>query len=333
MENYIRRSLESVSSSVTDAWHAASSSNARSITNKMAYYSSGGLGNLPNIPCNIQDENVALLAISGYRFAQILSTKLSIHDTKSTAWGSCGLTAILGLLHVERLAVPKSTSSAFETSMNPYRVLEKHELYRLISSQAYHASTTSFLTYTADLCESASVIESIWGWQGMIASVSFTSLLGQMIYIGSTYLANTWYPASDLAREFYRFSSGLSITTIGVKTLAGYLMDGVEMSRMHAIQRGTMIWSHRYQWSMQLLLTGALLKISSRCMEQNSTISPYVSLELPSVYASASGVIAGVITSYIFDGPWIRPSLGLCCADIALQSVLLGLSIFSLRTM
>lgn len=326
MDGYLRQSWESISSSVTDAWRSASSTK-RSFTNKMAYYSGGGLVNLPHIPCPIKAENSIILALSGYRFVHTVGNKVLVgQDTKSIPWGSVGLTAILGVLHVEHSL--HASTSAFHTSMNAYRVLELREIYRLITSQVYHSSTTGFLNNVTDLCESASAIESVYGWQGMTSSICFTSLLGQALYIGSTYLAKCFYPASELAREFYRFSTGLSITAVGVRTLSGYLMDGVEM---HPLKGSTVVWTHRYQWSMQLLLTGAMLKISSTA-ENSSTISPYASLDLPSVYACASGVVAGVMASYIFDGPWHSPTLSLCLTDIALQSILLGLSMLSLRS-
>lgn len=326
MDQYFRQSWESL----RDAWHTATSSSANSITNTMTYYTSGGLRNLPYIPCKIQDENAMILALSGYRVAHTVASK--VLTERDTTWGSLGVAAILGVCHLEHGLTSKGASeSAFHTAMNPYRILEKRESYRLITGQIYHASTTSFMNNIADLFDSTTTIESVWGWQGMLASVSFTSLLGQALYVGSTYLAKSFHPGSDLAREFYRFSTGLSITSIGVKTLSGYLMDGIEMA--HRVKRGSLVWRHRYEWSMQLLMTGALLKMSSRCLQYSAATSPYASLEIPSLYASASGVAAGIITSYLFDGPWISPTAGLCFTDIALQTALLGLSIFSLRSM
>jgi hypothetical protein len=325
MDQYIRQSWDTL----IDAWHTASSTTANSLTNKMTYYTSGGLGNLPTIPSKLRNENAVILGVSGYRFVHTVASK--VLEGPDTSWGSIGLTAILGVCHLERgMGLRKPAESAFYTSTNPYRILEMREFGRLITGQVYHSSTTSFLNNVVDVCNSTATIESVWGWQGMLASVSFTSLLGQVLYIVSTHIARTWYPASELAKEFYRFSTGLTITSAGLNTLSGYLLDGVEMSR--SSNHDSLVWRHRYQWSMHLLLTGTLLTMSSNCMQKSSTSSSYASLEVPSLYASASGVVAGIVTSYLLDGPWRCPTLELSCADIALQSALLGISMFSLRS-
>jgi hypothetical protein len=278
------------------------------------------LGNL-QIPCDVSGENKVLLSLSVFRLASNCLTSGSFASTSgrnTTNVGTFALTGALGLVHLDGLTKNRANASLHRVSLNPYRVVEKGEYYRLITSQVYSSSTTSFMTHLADIVESASVIESAWGTWDMLASMVSASIIGQVLYVGLSKIARVYYPEFGIAKEFYRYSTGLSITSIGARTLSGYVLDEQESKASKMVT-----YKHRYGWSMHLLLTNTLLRLSAGCMAADSSpLNSYAALEAPSLFAVGCGLATGVALG-VLGTPSLSKDLWMVFVDVALQGLLL----------
>jgi len=308
-----------ISDTVRDVWkqsRSVSSSPGALVSSDMLQ---NGLIRL-KIPCNVNMESNFPLAISGYRVMYQIMT------TKSGCVVTPGVCSILGLAHLQAvLDTREAGTNLFSVAMNPYRIMERRERYRFLTGQMYHSSTTSLLNNMADVYEAGCQIENILGWNDLVPILGFSSTLGQLVYCASSYLAKVHLPASLLAREYFRFTTGLTITASGLQTVAGYVLDIDQ-------KRTTMQWVHRYAWVSRVVISQTLASMSSTYMSDAPISSPtsrfYGILEQPSIFAQVSGVISGILTSYIFgisgtsSGSMLHASY-----DVLIQSFLLGITV------
>ena len=288
------------------------------------------LGDVPipvgtlRIPCDVRRENTVLLALSGLRLANSVAVNVGARYPGTASPGSIALASALSIAHVRAhvsnwsIGSDGSNATLHRMSMNPYRVVEKGEYYRLITSQAHSPSTTSFLTHVSDLIESMSIIESAWGtWEALLGVLS-ASGFGQLLYVGLADLARSYYPELALAKQYYRYSTGLAITSIAARTMSGYVQDMQGSSK----QAGS--FRYRYGWSMHVLLTNTLLRLSAGYFagEAGRDMRPYALLESPSIWEVTCGVVSGMVVASSRTG--CRESLGLVLLDVVLQGILLA---------
>lgn len=123
------------------------------------------------IPCDIANENKVLLGISALRIGHEW-----MHHTSSGLWATPLLSSVLGLAHVG------VRSNAFSVSLNPYRIVEKHEYYRMLTSVVSQSSTTQFLNSLGDVYSAGCQMEAMLGGVGMVGGMGVVSLLGQAFY-------------------------------------------------------------------------------------------------------------------------------------------------------
>jgi len=136
-------------------------------------------------------------------------------------------------------------------------------------------------------------------------------------------LANVVAPALSLAQEYYRFSVGLSITSMGAQTIVGYLDDARESMRTKKVQ-----CVHRYDWITNMLASVSLASLSSRYL-LNAGSDMTGMLEQPSVYGHVAGVMAGVVTAHLMipTTMWLgRGGVVARVQDVAIQCGLLVLT-------
>lgn len=123
------------------------------------------------IPCDISNENKVLLGISALRAGHEC-----MQYTSNSLWATPLLSSVLGLVHVG------VRSNAFSVSLNPYRIIEKQEYYRMLTSVVSQSSTTQFLNSLADVYRAGCQMESMLGGLGMVGGMGAVSLLGQAFY-------------------------------------------------------------------------------------------------------------------------------------------------------
>ena len=324
MSSIIGNMWHGIADAVRDVWKQSRSVSSTPATVISSDMLQNGLIRL-KIPCDVNLENNLLLALSGYRLTyQIMTTKTDCVATPVVC-------SILGLAHLQAvLDTRKAATNLFSVAMNPYRVMERRERYRFLTGQMYHSSTISFLNNVADVYEAGCQIENVLGWNDLIPILGFSSILGQLAYCASSYLAKVHLPASLLAREYFRFTTGLTITASGLQTIAGYVLDIDQ-------RRTTMQWVHRYAWVSRVVISQTLASMSSEHMSDAPISSPssrlYGILEQPSIFAQISGVVSGILTSYIF-GISGRSSGSMLHVgyDILIQSVLIGITVLMYTT-
>lgn len=265
------------------------------------------LGDVPipqstlRIPCDVRRENTVWLSLAALRTASSAlsaagALRVSRTDvTPAMSPAALALGGALGCLHADALLSTTHTRTLFQTAMNPYRVVEKGEYWRLITSQAYASSTTSFLTHLSDIIDATSIIESAWGTWRTLLGVFAASGIGQLVYVGLAEGLNTYYPEIQAAKQYFRYSTNLSITSIAARTMAGYILDEQE-SKETNVPNGR-VFRHRFSWAISVMLTNALLRLSAGYIagEAGRDMRPYALLESPGFLEVASGVVAGML--------------------------------------
>jgi len=274
------------------------------------------------IPCDVRRENTVWLSLAAMRAASACAAAAASKSLVTTPI----LTGVLGLAHVDAL-FPTTTPWGGESrtadrtlswaGLCPQSVAERGDYWRLISAPASASSTTSFLTHLADLVDATSIIEAAWGTWDALHAVIAASALGQLAYVGIANLVNTYYPEVALAKQYYRYTTGLSITSIAVRTMSGYIQDESESDKAWPPAR---VYRHRYGWALPVLLNTSLLRLSAACLAEEGgwAMRPYAALEAPGFLE----VVAGVVTGVMLGGRERDLVLGL--TDLVLQGVLLA---------
>lgn len=254
------------------------------------------------VPCDFRRENTVWLSLATLRAASstcaAAGCALPVSRTDwapTTSPAALALGGVLGCLHADAVLSTTRAKTLFQTAMSPHRVVEKGEYWRLITSQAYASSTTSFLTHLSDLMDATRVIESAWGTWRTLAGVVAAGGIGGLIYVGLAEFVNTYYPEVALAKQYFRYSTNLSITSIAARTMAGYILDEEE-SKEASVPNGR-VFRHRFSWAISVMLSNALLRLSAGYLagEAGRDVRPYALLEAPSFLEVASGVIAGML--------------------------------------
>jgi hypothetical protein len=182
------------------------------------------------IPCDVRRENTVWLSLAAMRAASACAAAAASKSLVTTPI----LTGVLGLAHVDALfptTAPwgRESRTADRTlswaGLRPKSVAERGDYWRLITAPASASSTTSFLTHLSDLMDATSVIESAWGTWRALARSSPRVHLAESIHVGLAEFVNTYFPEVALAKQYFRYSTSLSITSIAARTMAGYVMD------------------------------------------------------------------------------------------------------------
>ena len=269
------------------------------------------------IPCDVRRESV-WLSLAAIRAASACASAAVSNSLLTTTI----LTGVLGLAHIDAMFPSKSRvahgtySTLSWAALRPISVVERGEYWRLITAPISSSTTTSFLTNLADLIDATSVIEAAWGSLDALQAVLAASAFGQLMYVFLAYLANVYYPELALAKLYHRYTTGLSISSIAVRTLSGYLEDEKESE---TALPGGRIYRNRYGWAISVMLNNSLLRLSSACLADESGwgMRPYAALEVPGVLEVTAGVATGVMMG------WRERDLVLGLTDLALQGLLL----------
>lgn len=266
------------------------------------------MGDLPipqsslRVPCDFRRENTVWLSLATLRAASSACAAAGCALPASrTEWApmtspaALAMGGALGCLHADAVLSTRRSKTLFQTAMSPHRVIEQGEYWRLITSQAYASSTTSFLTHISDLMDATRVVESAWGTWRALAGVVAAGVIGGLIHVGLAEFVNRYYPEVALAKQYFRYSTGLSITSIAARTMAGYVMDEEE-SKEASVPNGR-VFRHRFSWAISVMLSNALLRLSAGYLagEAGTDMRPYALLESPGFLEVASGVVAGML--------------------------------------
>lgn len=254
------------------------------------------------IPCDFRRENTVWLSLAALRAAGSACAAAGCTlPTSRTEWApttspaALALGGVLGSLHVDAVLSKTRRTTLFQTAMSPHRVVEQGEYWRIITSQAYSSSSTSFLTHLSDLMDATRVIESAWGTWRALAGVVAAGGVGGVIHVGLAEFVNSYFPEVALAKQYFRYSTSLSITSIAARTMAGYVMD--EEERKEAGVPNGRVFRHRFSWAISVMLSNALLRLSAGYLagESGRDMRPYAMLEAPGFLEVASGVVAGML--------------------------------------